>query len=122
MLLKLPPGPIMVDNKELCSNLKLSLKPDTWQGKLIFDAPDGNHVSILVQACAKPKISNLTVTINPIVGIEETKGIPFKLQLEYKILKRIFKISGSIGNETMTIEDSDLISLISKVIQHTAKK
>lgn len=122
MLLTFPPGPIMLDGEELCHNAKLFLKPETLQGRLTFFDPNGNPVDIIVQGCSKPKMKDMgTAVIDPIYGLEEHTKIPFKLRLEFKVFKEIFKLEGMIGSTKISLQDKSLITIILETIKHTSQ-
>lgn len=118
MLLTFPSGPVMMDDKELCRDLKILIKPETLQGRMKFTDPQGNPVDLVVQGCTKPKIANMGTAEMSMYGIEELSKTPFRLKLELKIFKELFKLSGTIGNKQVNFQGKSLISIALEVIQH----
>lgn len=121
MLLTFPKGPVMLDGNEICSDLSILIKPDTWQGRIKFNDPKGEPVDIVVQGCTKPKLMNIGSVETTVFGIEEVKKVPFKLKFEAKIFKEIFKLSGTIKNKEIVIQEKSIVNLILKAIEHTSQ-
>ena len=118
MLLTFPSGPVMMDDKELCRDIQLLIKPETSQGRLKYKTQKGEDVDLIVQGCTNPALVNMGTAEMSMFGIEGVKNIPFKLKLEFKVFKEQFRLYGSIGTDKVNFQSKSIITLALEVIKH----
>ena len=98
MILEIPTC-VKIDGNDVIGNIRANF-PNKSQARLKFDVfVDGQQHAIDVSATSiRYSIGLGGATVN-LVGKENGRNIPFNLQLEYKLVKKVTCISGLAGGK-----------------------
>lgn len=105
MLIKLPEGPILVDNNPLISDVKINItKQKQARIKLVYHHKDGkeNPLDIVIYGFTFPKLNSVSTVSMDIVGKELISEKDFKLEISYKFLKGIWSINGTYNKHNIS--------------------